>query len=72
MDSSTQITLTVDGFAERYPAGLDLATLLRLRGDPAGAAVVEHNGTYVPATALERTILSDGDRVEIILPAFGG
>jgi len=33
--------------------------------------VVEVNGDYVPRTGYDR-VLQDGDRVEIIRPAFGG
>jgi len=66
------IRVVIDGFPEEVEAGIDLARLLDLRGEPAKATVVELNGRYVRADQLTETTLSEGDRVEIILPAFGG
>lgn len=62
----------IDGFPEEVPDGIDLARLLEDRGEPAKATVVELNGRYVRAGLLADTKLSEGDVVEIILPAFGG
>ncbi len=72
MGDDTTIRIAVDGFPEEIPAGLDLAQLLELRGESAKVTMVEHNGRYVRATELADIELRDGDRVEIILPAFGG
>lgn len=72
MDDSDTIRIAVDGFPEEIPAGLDLAQLLERRGESAKITLVEHNGRYVRATDLAAIELMEGDRVEIILPAFGG
>ena len=72
MSDTDTIRITVDGFPEDVPAGLDLAALLELRGEPAKVTIVEHNGRYVKAGDLPKMKLREGDRVEIILPAFGG
>ncbi len=72
MTDTDTIAITVDGFPEDVPAGLDLAGLLELRGESAKTTIVEHNGRYVKVTELGEVVLAEGDRVEIILPAFGG
>ena len=72
MSDVNTIRITVDGFPEDIPAGLDLAALLELRGESAKITIVEHNGRYVKAGDLTAMELREGDRVEIILPAFGG
>jgi thiamine biosynthesis protein ThiS len=66
------IRVDVDGFPEDLPRGLTLEALLARRGDPPSSTIVEHNGSYVRADRLAEVALVDGDRVEIILPAFGG
>ena len=63
MDSAKTIRITVDGFAEDIPARLSLAELLELRGESAKITLVEHNGTYVRATALGEIELAEGDKV---------
>ena len=72
MDSTDTIRITVDGFAEVVPVGLNLAELLEVRGESAKITMVEHNGAYVRASELGEVEVKEGDRVEIILPAFGG
>ncbi len=72
MDRPDTITVIVDGMAEQIPAGLTLAQLLERRGEPVKVAMAEHNGDYVPQPRLDSVWLEDGDRIEIILPAFGG
>jgi len=69
---SGNIQITVDGFPEEVGAGMTLAELLAARGEPAKVVMVEHNGVYVPAAELADVSLGQGDRVELILPAFGG
>ena len=66
------IEVTVDGFAEQLPPGLTLAELLQRRGDSPKSTIVEHNGAYVRADRLSDVSVAEGDRIEIILPAFGG
>lgn len=72
MPPDETITVTIDGLEQQIPAGLTLARLLEVRGEPVAIAMVEHNGDYVPKQLLDGVTLADGDRVEIILPAFGG
>lgn len=72
MTDQPNIQITVDGFPEEVGAGTTLAALLHARGEPAKVVMVEHNGAYVPSTELNDVSLAPGDRVELILPAFGG
>jgi sulfur carrier protein len=64
--------LTVNGLERDLPEGLTVAGLLERDREPAGHVVVEVNGDFLPAAGYRTRELRDGDRVEIILPAFGG
>ncbi len=72
MPSEPQITIIING--EPHPAApsLSLLALLEHLGEPIDKAVVEHNGRYVRRSDLQAVPIADGDRVEVILPAFGG
>lgn len=72
MPETDTIRVTIDGLAETIPAGLTLAKLLQRRGEPVAIAMVEHNGEYVRKDHLPNVRLEEGDRIEVILPAFGG
>ena len=69
---ASSITLRLNG--ELQPAAPDqtLLSLLEQLHEPIDKAVVEHNGRFVRRNDLGNVTLSDGDRVEVILPAFGG
>lgn len=64
--------IVLDGEPERVADGLTVAGLLSARGEPAKHVLVEVNGELVRQAELQRRVLREGDRVEIILPAFGG
>ena len=64
--------IVVDGEPAEVAAGLTVAGLLQAREEPARHVLVEVNGEYVAPGQLEHRILVEGDRVEVILPAFGG
>ncbi len=72
MPETDTIRVTIDGLAETIPAGLTLAQLLEQRGEPVAIAMVERNGEYVRKQRLGEVKVENGDRIEIILPAFGG
>jgi len=66
------IQVTVNGAAQRFDRPLDIASLLR-KLDMAGKKVaVERNGEIVPKSAHERTLLADGDALEIVVAVGGG
>ena len=66
------IQVTVNGAARRFEAPLDVASLLA-KLDMAGKKVaVERNGEIVPKSAHARTLLGDGDQLEIVVAVGGG
>jgi sulfur carrier protein len=66
------IEVKVNGAARRFSAPLDLASLLR-QLDMAGKKVaVERNGEIVPKSAHARTVVADGDQLEIVVAVGGG
>ncbi len=64
--------LMVNGEDKVVQEGLTLAQLLEQEGMPAAHVLVEVNNQYYPSGRLPARVLADGDRVEIILPIFGG
>jgi sulfur carrier protein len=66
------IEVKVNGAARRFSAPLDVASLLQ-QLDMAGKKVaVERNGEIVPKSAHARTVLTDGDQLEIVVAVGGG
>ncbi len=66
------IMVTVNGAARRFEAPLDVASLLE-RLEMAGKKVaVERNGEIVPKSAHARTLIGDGDQLEIVVAVGGG
>jgi len=66
------IRVVLNGEERRVAAELTVSTLLADEGEPADHVLVEINGSYCPPRRHGATRLAEGDRVEIILPAFGG
>ncbi|RJX34875.1 MAG: sulfur carrier protein ThiS [Desulfarculus sp.] len=66
------ITIQVDGFPEQAPAGTTLAQLIERLSVQHQDLIVEHNGRFVYPRDYAKLRLNEGDRVEFILPAFGG
>ena len=66
------IQVYVNGSTKTYEQPLAIAELL-MRMDLAGRKVaVERNGEIVPRGAHSSTLLSDGDRLEIVAAVGGG
>ena len=66
------IQVTVNGTAHRLERPLELAALLS-RLELAGKKIaVERNGEIVPKSAHASTLLTDGDRLEIVVAVGGG
>ncbi len=72
MPANPQITIIINGEPQTAAPALTLFALLEHLGEPIDKAVVEHNGRYVRRQDLGDVLIADGDRVEVILPAFGG
>lgn len=66
------IRVTVNGEAHVIARDTVLKDLLDELNEPYGAAVVELNHKFVHRAALEKTVLREGDDVEVLLLAFGG
>jgi sulfur carrier protein len=66
------IVLTVNGAARRFEAPLDVASLLEKLEMAGKKVAVERNGEIVPKSAHARTLLGDGDQLEIVVAVGGG
>jgi len=66
------ITLRINGQPKQFPAPLSIAELMA-ELDLAGKRVaVERNGEIVPRGLHGETLLTDGDRIEIVVAVGGG
>ncbi len=66
------MTIILNGEPTQVADGLTVAGLLEAEGEPARHVLVEVDGEFVPPGQFEQRVLREGQRVEIILPAFGG
>ncbi len=64
--------LLVNGERREVAGGFTIRDLLELDGEVANHVLVEVNGEYLPTPRYAERVLVDGDRVEIVHPAFGG
>ena len=66
------IVVTVNGAARRFEAPLDVASLLQKLEMAGKKVAVERNGEIVPKSAHARTLIGDGDQLEIVVAVGGG
>jgi sulfur carrier protein len=66
------IQVTVNGAARRYDAPLAVAELVRRMSLAGKRIAVERNGEIVPKSAHGATLVTDGDRLEIVVAVGGG
>jgi sulfur carrier protein len=66
------IVLTVNGAARRFEAPLDVTSLLEKLEMAGKKVAVERNGEIVPKSAHARTLIDDGDQLEIVVAVGGG
>ena len=66
------IVVTVNGAARRFEAPLDVASLLEKLEMAGKKVAVERNGEIVPKSAHARTLIVDGDQLEIVVAVGGG
>ena len=66
------IQVVVNGNAQHYEMPLALAALLERMSLAGKKIAVERNGEIVPKSAHPRTLITDGDRLEIIVAVGGG
>jgi sulfur carrier protein len=66
------IQVTVNGKAHRFDAPLEIASLLAQLELSGKKVAVERNGEIVPRSAHARTLLADGDELEVVVAVGGG
>ena len=66
------IHVIVNGKAHRFEQPLEIAALLARLELSGRKIAVERNGEIVPKSAHARTLLADGDRLEIVAAVGGG
>jgi sulfur carrier protein len=66
------IEVKVNGASRRFAAPLDVATLLAQLEMAGKKVAVERNGEIVPKSAHARTLVADGDQLEIVVAVGGG
>ena len=66
------IQVIVNGAAQRFEAPLDVAALLERLAMAGKKVAVERNGEIVPKSAHARTLVADGDQLEIVVAVGGG
>ena len=66
------ITILVNGESRETPAGSTVLTLLDQLGLNAGRVAIEYNLQILPKTKWEETMVTGGDRFEIVQFVGGG
>ncbi len=64
--------LTVNGELRDVEDGTTLPALLTSLGLKVGSVVVEHDGIALLRSEVERAVLADGDRLELVRAVAGG
>jgi sulfur carrier protein len=75
MKSTTEVrvpTLTLNGQDEPLDGAVSVGDLLDRRSLRERRIAIERNGEIVPRSAVDRTVLQDGDRIEIVVAVGGG
>ena len=66
------LTVTANGVAVTLADGASLHDLIAELGVERRVAAVEHNGAPISTRTLASTMLSDGDRIELVRTVGGG
>jgi thiamine biosynthesis protein ThiS len=66
------MTLLLNGAPVTFVARLTVAEMLEQQGLPRAGIAVERNREIVPRSAYDRTVLMDGDQIEIVQFVGGG
>ncbi len=64
--------IILNGFERDVPAGITVLELLQAEGEPTKQVLVDRNHVHVRPDEYARTVLAEGDRVEVVRPLFGG
>jgi len=66
------IQVTVNGAAHRFERSIDVVALLEKLQMAGKKVAVERNGEIVPRSLHPKTLLQDGDALEIVVAVGGG
>ena len=66
------IQVTVNGAAQRFESPLPVSELIEKMALAGKKIAVERNGEIVPRSLHPRTVLQDGDQLEIVVAVGGG
>ena len=66
------MTVTINGEAHRFDAGMTLAQILERLGYVPNAVSVALNATFIPRTRHTQTTVKDGDALDMVAPRQGG
>ncbi len=66
------IQVTVNGAAHRFERPLPVSALVEKMSLAGKKIAVEKNGEIVPRSAHARTLIADGDQLEIVVAVGGG
>jgi sulfur carrier protein len=64
--------IIVNGFKETVPDNSKISDLIVFFEEGDAHLVVELNGRFVYPNRYDSTVVSEGDRIELINPSFGG
>jgi thiamine biosynthesis protein ThiS len=66
------MNVTINGKTEALPENANLAAILTMYDCQPKTVVMEHNGNIVPMEAFAKTVLCDGDHIEMVHFVGGG
>ena len=66
------IQITVNGAAHRFDSPVDVRALLEKLEMAGKKVAVERNGQIVPKSLHGKTLVADGDQLEIVVAVGGG
>ena len=72
MNAASEIRIFLNGRKLSLARGLAVAALLEQRGLAGKRVAVDRNGEIVPRGLHARTVLAEGDRIEIVVAVGGG
>ena len=64
--------LVINGESRQFPSPLSVADLVAALNHAGKRIAVERNGDIVPRGRHAETVLTDGDRIEIVVAVGGG
>ncbi|MGA7178158.1 MAG: sulfur carrier protein ThiS [Thiobacillaceae bacterium] len=66
------VNLVINGEPRAFQDPLNVSGLVELLGYAGKRVAIERNGEIVPRSTHERTVLLDGDKLEIVVAVGGG